>query len=97
MVEPEACPVQPEEWQDPQPAPMAAYEPQPAPIPAPPAPPAPVPAPMAMAGDPWTIVVPCATREQMQGVAAALKAQGVVGTIMHGTVGQVYERMNGGY
>ena len=97
MVEPEACPVPPEEWQDPQPASMAAYEPQPAPAPAPPAPPAPVPAPMAMAGDPWTIVVPCATREQMQGVAAALKAQGVVGTIMHGTVGQVYERMNGGY
>ena len=50
-----------------------------------------------MAGDPWTVVVPCSTREQMQGVAAALKAQGVVGTIMHGTVGQVYERMNGGY
>lgn len=97
MVEPEACPVPPEEWQDPQPASMAAYEAQPAPAPAPPAPPAPVPAPMAMAGDPWTIVVPCATREQMQGVAAALKAQGVVGTIMHGTVGQVYERMNGGY
>ena len=97
IVEPEACPVPPEEWQDPQPASMAAYEAQPAPAPAPPAPPAPVPAPMAMAGDPWTIVVPCATREQMQGVAAALKAQGVVGTIMHGTVGQVYERMNGGY
>lgn len=97
IVEPEACPVPPEEWQDPQPASMAAYEPQPAPAPAPPAPPAPVPAPVAMAGDPWTIVVPCATREQMQGVAAALKAQGVVGTIMHGTVGQVYERMNGGY
>lgn len=97
IVEPEACPVPPEEWQDPQPASMAAYEAQPAPAPAPPAPPAPVPAPMAMAGDPWTVVVPCATREQMQGVAAALKAQGVVGTIMHGTVGQVYERMNGGY
>ena len=64
-------------------------EPQPAPMPAP--------APVAMAGDPWTVVVPCATREQMQGVAAALKAQGVVVTIMHGTVGQVYERMNGGY
>lgn len=77
--------------------PEPAEEAQPAPAPAPPAPPAPVPAPMAMAGDPWTIVVPCATREQMQGVAAALKAQGVVGTIMHGTVGQVYERMNGGY
>ena len=59
--------------------------------------PPPAPAPVAMAGDPWTVVVPCATREQMQGVAAALKAQGVVGTIMHGTVSQVYERMNGGY
>ena len=94
-AEPEA--EAPDEGQDPMPAPMAAYEPQPAPIPAPPAPPALVPAPMAMAGDPWTIVVPCATREQMQGVAAALRAQGVVGTIMHGTVGQVYERMNGGY
>lgn len=97
MVEVDADLVPPDEGQDPMPAPMATYEPQPAPIPAPPAPPAPVPAPMAMAGDPWTIVVPCATREQMQGVAAALKAQGVVGTIMHGTVGQVYERMNGGY
>ena len=72
-------------------------QPVPAPAPAPPAPPAPAPAPAAMAGDPWTVVVPCATREQMQGVAAALKAQGVVGAIMHGTVGQVYERMNGGY
>ncbi len=82
------------------PAPVeCAPEPQPAPMPAPvpPAPPMPAPAPMATAGDPWTVVVPCATREQMQGVAAALKAQGVVGTIMHGTVGQVYERMNGGY
>ena len=95
MVEAEACPVPPDEWQDPLPASMADNEAQPAPIPAPPAPPAPVP--MAMAGGPWTIVVPCATREQMQGVAAALRAQGVVGTIMHGTVGQVYERMNGGY
>lgn len=72
-------------------------EPQPAPMPAPVPPAPPAPAPVAMAGDPWTVVVPCATREQMQGVAAALKAQGVVGTIMHGTVGQVYERMNGGY
>ena len=95
FVEAEACPIPPDEWQDPLPASMADNEAQPAPIPAPPAPPAPVP--VAMAGDPWTIVVPCATREQMQGVAAALKAQGVVGTIMHGTVGQVYERMNGGY
>ena len=95
FVEAEACPILPDEWQDPLPASMADNEAQPAPIPAPPAPPAPVP--MAMAGDPWTIVVPCATREQMQGVAAALRAQGVVGTIMHGTVGQVYERMNGGY
>lgn len=97
MVEAEACPIPPDEWQDPLPASMTDNEAQPAPIPAPPAPPAPAPVPMAMAGDPWTIVVPCATREQMQGVAAALKAQGVVGTIMHGTVGQVYERMNGGY
>ncbi|WP_294382236.1 DUF1351 domain-containing protein [uncultured Senegalimassilia sp.] len=97
FVEAEASPVQPEEWQEQLPASMADNEAQPAPIPAPPAPPAPAPVPMAMAGDPWTIVVPCATREQMQGVAAALKAQGVIGTIMHGTVGQVYERMNGGY
>ena len=97
IVKAEACPIPPDEWQDPLPAPMADNEAQPAPIPAPPAPPAPAPVPMAMAGDPWTIVVPCATREQMQGVAAALRAQGVVGTIMHGTVGQVYERMNGGY
>ena len=97
FVEAEASPVPPEEWQEQLPASMADNEAQPAPIPAPPAPPAPAPVPMAMVGDPWTIVVPCATREQMQGVAAALKAQGVVGTIMHGTVGQVYERMNGGY
>ena len=75
--------------------PEPVEEPEPEPEAVPPAPPAP--APVAMAGDPWTVVVPCATREQMQGVAAALKAQGVVGTIMHGTVGQVYERMNGGY
>lgn len=95
FVEAEACPIPPDEWQDPLPASMADNEAQPAPIPAPPAPPAPVP--VAVAGGPWTIVVPCATREQMQGVAAALRAQGVVGTIMHGTVGQVYERMNGGY
>lgn len=78
-----------------EPEPEAVPEPAPMPATVPPAPPAP--APVAMAGDPWTVVVPCATREQMQGVAAALKAQGVVGTIMHGTVGQVYERMNGGY
>lgn len=82
----------------PQPVEQApAPQPAPMPVPVPPAPPAPAPAPVAMAGDSWTVVVPCATREQMRGVAAALKAQGVVGTIMHGTVGQVYERMNGGY
>ena len=95
-AEPEPAERQPAEF--PQPLEQTP-EPQPAPMPAPapPAPPMPAPAPVAMAGDPWTVVVPCATREQMQGVAAALKAQGVVGTIMHGTVGQVYERMNGGY
>ena len=96
--EPEAVPepaeCQPAEF--PQPLEQMP-EPQPAPMPAPVPPAPPAPAPVAMAGDPWTVVVPCATREQMQGVAAALKAQGVVGTIMHGTVGQVYERMNGGY
>lgn len=96
--EPEAVPepaeCQPAEF--PQPLEQMP-EPQPAPMPAPVPPAPPAPAPVAMAGDPWTVVVPCATREQMHGVAAALKAQGVVGTIMHGTVGQVYERMNGGY
>lgn len=97
IVEAEAYPIPPDERQDPLPAPMADNEAQPAPMPAPVPPAPPAPAPVAMAGDPWTVVVPCATREQMQGVAAALKAQGVVGTIMHGTVGQVYERMNGGY
>ena len=98
--EPEAVPEPAERQTAEFPQPLEQMpEPQPAPMPAPvpPAPPMPAPAPVAMAGDPWTIVVPCATREQMQGVAAALKAQGVVGTIMHGTVGQVYERMNGGY
>lgn len=92
VLEPAEC--QPAEF--PQPLEQMP-EPQPAPMPAPVPPAPPAPAPVAMAGDPWTVVVPCATREQMQGVAAALKAQGVVGTIVHGTVGQVYERMNGGY
>lgn len=100
--EPEAVPepaeCQPAEFPQPlEQMPEPQPEPQPAPMPAPVPPAPPAPAPVAMAGDPWTVVVPCATREQMQGVAAALKAQGVVGTIMHGTVGQVYERMNGGY
>ena len=62
----------------------------------PPAPPAP--APVAMAGDPWTVVVPCATCERDAGRRGGpSRRRGVVGTIMHGTVGQVYERMNGGY
>lgn len=100
--EPEAVPepaeCQPAEFPQPlEQMPEPQPEPQPAPMPAPVPPAPPAPAPVAMAGDPWTVVVPCATREQMQGVAAALKAQGVVGTIMHGTVSQVYERMNGGY
>ena len=96
--EPEAVPEPAERQPAEFPQPLEQMpEPQPAPMPAPVPPAPPAPAPVAMSGDPWTVVVPCATREQMQGVAAALKAQGVVGTIMHGTVGQVYERMNGGY
>ncbi len=107
-MEPEPEPVESGDREDEQPAPMpmqeTAYAPepmpmqeQPAPAPAPmPAQPAPAPCPAPEAGEPWTVTVPSATRSQMQAVAAALKAQGVAGTIMRGTVAQVYERTNGG-
>lgn len=43
-------------------------------------------------GSPWVVVVPCATRDQMGSVAAALRGVGVTGTICHGTVAEVYGR-----
>ena len=68
-------PVEPSPY--PQPVPCQAPEPMPCPVP--PAPPAPCPDPEPACA--WTVRIPYATRTQMQGLAATLKAQGISGTI----------------
>lgn len=68
-------PVEPSPY--PQPVPCQAPEPMPCPVP--PAPPAPCPDPEPACA--WTVRIPYATRSQMQGLAATLKAQGISGTI----------------
>lgn len=65
-------PVEPSPY--PQPVPCQAPEPMPCPVP-----PAPCPDPELACA--WTVRIPYATRSQMQGLAATLKAQGISGTI----------------
>ena len=64
-------PVEPSPY--PQPVPYQVPEPEPYPVPQ--APPAPEPV------CAWTVHIPFATRTQMQGLAATLKARGITGTI----------------
>lgn len=68
-------PVEP----SPYPQPVPCQDPEPMPCPVPPAPPAPCPDPEPACA--WTVRIPYATRTQMQGLAATLKAQGISGTI----------------
>ena len=68
-------PVEPSPY--PQPVPCQAPEPEPYPVPQ--APPAPCPAPEPACA--WTVSIPFATRTQILGLAATLKAQGITGTI----------------
>ena len=79
---------EPEPMPEPEPVPTPAPEPEPIPAPAPmpaPAPaPAPMPAPTAEPLEPWTVIVPSATRSQMVALAGLLKAQGITGTIRRG-------------
>lgn len=84
----------PAEAPEPAPAPVvAAPEPVAAPPDPAPAPPAPV-APPAPAEEacPWVIVVPSATRPQMEHAAKTMRVYGVQGVIRKGTVAQVYAR-----
>ena len=71
----------------PEPEPMPAPAPMPAPMPTP------MPAPVAEPLEAWTVVVPSATRSQMQALASLLKAQGITGSIRLGTPAQVAARM----
>ena len=70
----------------PEPEPMPAPAPMPAPMPTP------MPAPVAEPLEAWTVVVPSATRSQMQALASSLKAQGITGSIRLGTPAQVAAR-----
>lgn len=80
--EPEEAPV--EAPPAPAPAPAPAPDPAPAPMPAPtPAPDAP---------RPWVVVIPSATRQDMERLAQVLQMAGVRGVVMQGTLAQAYER-----
>lgn len=95
--EPAEAPVEAPPAQAPAPAPIPA----PAPVEAPPAPtpapapmpaPAPEPAPAPDAPRPWVVVVPSATRQDMERLAQVLRMAGVNGVVMQGTLAQAYER-----
>ena len=89
--EPEPMP-EPGPEPEPEPAPVAEPEPMPAPAPMPAPMPSPMPAPVAEPLEAWTVVVPSATRSQMQALASLLKAQGITGSIRLGTPAQVAAR-----
>lgn len=89
--EPEPMP-EPGPEPEPEPAPVAEPEPMPAPAPMPAPMPTPMPAPVAEPLEAWTVVVPSATRSQMQALASLLKAQGITGSIRLGTPAQVAAR-----
>ena len=86
------------------PAPQDAAQETSGPLPepegeAPTAAPAPVPpAPIIAPGrdevrKPWVVIVPDATRSDMEGLAKILRMSNVTGSIMQGTLAQVYERV----
>lgn len=86
--EPSEAPVE----APPAPAPAPAPTPAPAPAPAPMPAPAPAPSPAPDAPRPWVVVIPSATRQDMERLAQVLQMAGVRGVVMQGTLAQAYER-----
>lgn len=81
---------------EPEPEPATAASPAPVAPPAPPAPPAPAPArdaaPRQDEPRPWVVIVPSATRQDMERLAQVLGMAEVSGVIRRGTLEEVYMR-----
>lgn len=73
--------------------PEMAPEPAPAPAPAPAPTPAPAPEPMQREqAKPWVVIIPSATKSQMQKLGSILSANGLTGSIKAGTISEVCAR-----